>query len=515
MQVGEFVRKTYPITKDSSFSVEQVEINDQLFVNYRSLEAQFGDTIYRPKSRGIGPNKALAEQIKQFLRIRENVIHLNLISQVLNKWNYFEIWEGEEEKQGGEISPRRIKPSLISSCSGEQLLPEEVQKTIHSGIQMNSPIENSINYYPIWRMEGSKDDSRCRHVIHFDLLVYILSNVFVQFRKEFMSMVTIDLRSATLHGDSLEEKIEKENQFYKFEVERLTKENGGLKIENNSLKVEIRELRKSNNELQDLLRITNDNLVQANTNLDQATTELQQARVDIQTLNETNIRLNGNVEQLNHKLSTFTPATASTNSVKFSLRLYISSRHSRNERVRAKAENGRTWIGVYCGEISNFSRTIKDPRARVLVTYPVNSRDSLVYISDILGDDYIEESHYKHWLIDNQNLPEIIDQIIDVLVDHEAIIGQVELNNELLNQLIDREPEEVVEEVRNDPEEPRVQNYDFAQLSRFEYYYRRHYRQLYEDTNEHRLYFFVGSGRARVREYIQPDVLMQMVRRGI
>ena len=295
MQVGEFVRKPYSITKDSSFSVEQVEINKQIFVNYRSLEVQFGKTVYRPKSTGIGPNKTLSKQIKEFLTVRENVIHLNLISQVLNKWNYFEIWEREDEKQDAGIPACQIKPSIISSCGKDMLLPDEVQKTIHKGVEMNCPIGSSINYYPIWRMEGSKKDSSCRHVIHFDLLVYILSNVFVQFRKEFMSLVTVDLQIAQVRNTSLQQvKSEREVQL-EIEVERLRGENKDLVSQMRQMNDQLRAVREQNENQTQEMRNMNDQLaLQAQ--------ELQDANDQLVEVRNQNVELRGLVTNANDQL---------------------------------------------------------------------------------------------------------------------------------------------------------------------------------------------------------------------
>ena len=251
MHVGEFVRKTYPITKDSSFSVEQVEINKQIFVNYRSLEVQFGDTVYRPKSNGVGLNKVLAEQIKKFLCDRSNVNHLNLISQVLNDWNYFEIYQEKEKNNMAQLG--HVKLELLDSRN-EHLLSDQVLALVHEGIEMNCPIGSSIDYYPIWRMEGSKKNSSCRHVIHFDLLVYILSNVFVQFRKEFMSLVTVDLQITQVRNTTLEQvKSEREIQL-EMELERVKGENKDLVSQVRRMNDQLREIREQNENQTHMIR---------------------------------------------------------------------------------------------------------------------------------------------------------------------------------------------------------------------------------------------------------------------
>ena len=296
MQVGEFVRKTYPITKDSSFSVEQVEINGQIFVNYRSLEVQFGDTVYRPKSTGIGPNKALAVQIMHFLAIRENVQHLNLISQVLNKWNYFEIYQESPKNRIDQLVD--VKFELLDSRN-EHLLPERVLALVHEGIEMNCPIGSSINYYPIWRMEGSKKDSSCRHVIHFDLLVYILSNIFVQFRKEFMSLVTVELQIAQVRNTTLEQvKSEREIQL-EIENERLRGENQDLVAQMRRMNDELREMHEEN-------RITheqNERLLQQNEEQNQHLQEINEQLVDVRGQNENLTNLVVDIREENENLT--------------------------------------------------------------------------------------------------------------------------------------------------------------------------------------------------------------------
>ena len=533
MKIGPIELKSYNVSieKSINFKVERRAINNQFIVNYRSLEVKIGENVYKPDSCDKGLNLKLSKVIMDFLRDRENVTHLNLISQVLNKWDYFEIYE--EKIENNIRGSADVKLELLGTK--DMLLPGEVLKTLHSGLSIDEPLNDEISYYPVWRYEGNRKNSRSKHWIHFDLLVYILSNVFVEFRKEFMSLVTVELQISEVKGESLA-------QTRSLREAELEIENEKLRGENNDLKSEIRRLNSNLDRAQTALNIainrietlneTNTNLTSrveelniTNTNLSTRVEELNITNTNltsrVETLNETNTNLTSRIEELNNHLCTFTPSNSSTNSIRFHLRLYTSNHHPKNPSIRAKATTGKIWIGIYCGELANYSKTIRDPRARVLVTYPINSRDSLTYINDIIGDDFIQESNYKHWLVNTRDLGNLIDEIAQVLIDNEAIVGQIDFNRDVLNEIINVEPEDIIQEIEPDPVEPEFhhiinnQLYDFTEISRFEYYYRKYYRRINENVEDHRLYFLIGNARNRVREYILYEDLERLTRRRI
>ena len=397
---------------------------------------------------------------------------------------------------------RDVKIELIGD-SNEHLLPSKVLENVNSNVEIEGEFTNTISYYPIWKWDGNRNYHRTKHWIHFDLLVYILSNVFVQFRKEFMTLITVELQLSNVKNSSLEDTTSLREMELEKRLELANKKIGDLESEVQILNSNLIESNKLNIELKSKLESTS--------------SDLDEAITHIKFLDNKIDGLNGRIDTLNHKLRTFTPSNSTTNSIHIYLRLYLSERHTRNPEVRAKAINGKLWIGIYCGEISNYSRTIRDPRARSIVTYPINSRDSLVYISDIIGDDFIMDSNYKHWLIESRSLPDIIDQIAQVLIDHNAIDGQIELNNDVLDSIIEVEPEAIIQEVEPDPiTVDQIPNeYNFDELSGYEYYFRKHYRRIQQDESNRRLYFYIGNGKARVREYIIVSELSRMVRRPI
>ena len=140
MKIGQTELKTYNVSTEKSinFKVERRTINNQFIVNYRSLEVKIGENTYKPESRGKGLNLKLAEEIRNFLRDRENITHLNLISQVLNKWNYFEICE--EKTENHVCGSAHVKLGLLGTK--DMLLPDEVLKTLHNGISIDEPLED-------------------------------------------------------------------------------------------------------------------------------------------------------------------------------------------------------------------------------------------------------------------------------------------------------------------------------------------------------------------------------------
>ena len=601
MKVGNIESKTYNVSteKGLSFSIEQRTINQQVFVNYRSLSVKVDKLSYKPESCGSNINKRLSKEIKDFLRDRANVLHLNLISQVLNKWNYFEIYRnnvigsdsGDMRRSAhvkfdivgsnsGDMPQLRyvkndtmvsdsgdipgsgdVKNNTIVSDSGDirqlpyvkidtvgsnsgdirqlvdvkidtvgsnsgdipqlgdvkieligdsddKLLPNKVLENVNSNVEIEGPFTNTISYYPIWKWDGNRKNSRAKHWIHFDLLVYILSNVFVQFRKEFMSLVTVELQLSNVKDIALDETRSLRERELEMRLEQITKENISLKDEIQLLNSNLERAHI------DLVK-TNEKNIELNSNLEKANSKLEIANSNLEKANSKIDELNGRIDTLNHKLRTFTPSNSTTNSIRYYLRLYLSDRHPRSPSMRAKAIDGKIWIGIYCGELQNYSRTIRDPRARVIVTYPVNSRDSLVYISDIIGGDFIEYTNYKHWLVSSNTLPDIIDQIADTLIDHDAIDGQIELNNDVLDSIVDVEPETVVAETEPDPITIIQTENDTDEITKFEYYYRKYYRRVEIDQSTQRLYFHIGTGRNRIREYITSTDLSRMVKRPL
>ena len=519
------------LNDSSIFKFNGFRLNNELFADIRSISGKIGDIEF---------NKEIFKDIlDHFLRYSNNIELINILSRKLNKYNYFEVYNGKVPKLEiddiiGKDEPRSHDLGIYlasikqNSKNNRHLIPTAVISHIHNGIELYKPLDfENIDFYPIWYINGNKFSSSCELYCHFSILIHILSKVFVEFKSQILQLSSSEIQIAQLYGETVEERLTKSNTFLKNELVKLKDENAKQRDQINELNRNLVQAHRDNEHL----RESNDRL---NLNLDRAQTALDIAINRIETLNETNTNLttrveelnttntnlNRHIEELNGRLRTFTPSNSSTNSIHFYLRLYISDQHPKNPLIRAKATTGKIWIGIYCGELANYSKTIRDPRARVLVTYPINSRDSLTYINDIIGDDYIQGSNYKHWLVNARDLGSIIDNMAQVLIDNEAIVGQIDFNRDVLNEIVNVEPEDIIQEVEPDPVENEPQNnntpvYDFAEISRFEYYYRRCYRRINESPDEYRLYFLIGNARNRVREYILYEDLERLTRRRI
>ena len=182
--------------------------------------------------------------------------------------------------------------------------------------------------------------------------------------------------------------------------------------------------------------------------------------------------------------------------------------------MRELANGDLIWIGVYCGELKNFNSTIRDANAKVITTFPVNSRDSYTYISKRVYIKSIERIHYKHWLINGSTIRNTIDDIYQCLLDNDVVDGNVETNNKVIEDIIDKCTTIETEEVKPAPEII-DSTYNFDEISKYEYYYKKSYRKILEDKTTNRLYFITGRGRGRQYEYILPDSLNRSRKRII
>ena len=318
---------------------------------------------------------------------------------------------------------------------------------------MNCPIESSINYYPIWRMEGSKDDSRCRHVIHFDLLVYILSNVFVQFRKEFMSLVTVDLQIAQVRNTSLQQlKSEHEVQ--------LEVENERLRGENRDLVSQVRQLNNRIAHLEEINENQNNQLAEQAEYIDtliniQVDSNNTLHRVE-ETANDTNAKLNLVSNSLDvtrndlndallssqivaNELARQTIENHSTGAIEFTLMFFFSSQVPKSDGHKAEANKNLVWIGCACGELKNLSRTTPSDK-RIIFQRVVNSRDSCKFIYKRLKK-YIINANYKHILIEIDKLEEFFNEV-DRLMNEQGIHDSIR-NLDIVNTQVKARTNEI------------------------------------------------------------------------
>ena len=114
------------------------------------------------------------------------------------------------------------KSNLINENSSN-LLPEEVLKRAHEGLIIEGPIGSTISYFPIWRYDGNRFNARVGHWIHFDILIRILSNVFVEFRKEFTKLITVELHISEVKKEDLHSiTLDREHEL-KLEIEILNR----------------------------------------------------------------------------------------------------------------------------------------------------------------------------------------------------------------------------------------------------------------------------------------------------
>ena len=573
MEVGIVENKTFKVSSTSSFTVKERVINKQRFIDYRSLIVNIDGNEYKPRSSGSGYDRKLSEALMRFLKIRENIDHINLLSKVLNGFPYFEIYDvgvdSKTSRSGGlkineletnsktgrsaglrineletnsktsgsgglkineletnsktrrspglRFSELEVKSDLIGSK--DILLPNKVLECVHEGIDLERPLSNTIDYYPIWRWEGSKQNHRVSHWIHFDILVYILSSIFVELRKEFMALLTVELHISEVRNSDLESetrsrifllehelevaRIERDEFKSKYEatLKALTDSKSNFEIEmqkmRDKMKIILDEADSKANEL-------NSKLSESNSKVYSLTNQLIESNSKVDELNSRLIETTQTATDLGIALNSFTPMSASTHTIEFVLKLYLSEFHPVDQKIRTSINDDEIWVGVFCGEESNFSTSVKDINAKVLITYPVNSRDTLNYINESVLDKFVERYYYKHFTVKVTMLRRVFQRIGEVLISNDCITGNTIVNDSLVDELIDRF---TIEEIRMDPEVITPPKFNFDELKCHEYYYKKCYRKIQIDEAENRIYFFVGSGRNRIREYITVDSL--------
>ena len=553
MEVGIVENKTFKVSSTSSFTVKERVINKQRFIDYRSLIVNIDGNEYKPKSSGSGYDRKLGKVLMDFLRTRENVDHINLLSEVLNGFPYFEIYNVDDDfKKSGsrllkideldddfktpgsgglkineletnsntrrspglKIDELEVKSDLIGSK--DKLLPDKVLECVHEGIDLERPLSNTIDYYPIWRWEGSKQNHRVSHWIHFDILVYILSSIFVELRKEFMALLTVELHISELNDTMLETTTSTREQYLIDTIARLNEEKAGIQRKYDDALMEIRQSRLELKETRIELRNVANKLTESNSKVDTLTNQLIESNSKVDTLTNQLIESNSKVDELNGKLiettqtatdlglalNSFTPMSASTHTIEFVLKLYLSEFHPVDQKIRSSINDDEIWVGVFCGEESNFSTSVKDVNAKVLITYPVNSRDTLNYINESALNKFVERYYYKHFTVKVTMLRRVFQRIGEVLISNDCITGNTIVNDSLVDELIDRF---TIEEIRMDPEVITPPKINFDELKCHEYYYKKCYRKIQIDETENRIYFLIGSGRNRFREYITED----------
>ena len=173
-----------------------------------------------------------------------------------------------------------------------RLISSEVLKRIHSSIQLFIHHEiNEFNFYPVWYINGKQFSKSCELYCHFNILIHLLSKVFIKFKSQLLDLAGVDIQVAVAKNQSLDKFIEYSKKDLITRLHVLESENADLINANHSLLDELREMKEeSRKREEELIKQNNQThalLDNANANIDQLQIDLTNANTNIDVLQET------------------------------------------------------------------------------------------------------------------------------------------------------------------------------------------------------------------------------------
>ena len=432
------------------FEFEGFRLNKVLFANIRSINGKIGDVSF--------DKEILKKSIMDFLRVGTNVELVNILSRELNKYNYFEIYDKIkisntslklEDLIGENELPVYTGTSYLDSIKSNsknnyRLVPSEVISHINQNISLYKHIEiEKFDFYPIWYINGPKNDGKCELYCHFNILIHLLSKVFVEFRSQILDLAGIDIQKAVARNQTIENFIElsKEELLSKLEtLERekleLTNKNLSLTEKVDEVLKELRDRKIREEELLNEIRASREEIdILTNMNIEANDKLSQNLEVNRDTNTELHIvsdmftvmkdDLNNVMFQsqiLAEELTRQTIENHSTETIEFNLIFFTSTQIPKSSEKRGLANDDRTWIGCSVCEDTNISRVLPYDK-RVLYQRVVNSRDTCKFIYDNLNEFFIER-YYKHILVENSRINDFlneVDRILDAQSSHQSV----------------------------------------------------------------------------------------------
>ena len=327
--------------KSGHFEFNGFRINKVLFANIRSLKGQIGDVSF--------DKEILKKNIMDFLRVGTNVELVNILSRGLNGFNYFEIYEEStsinkdlkiedilskfevsayadtsnldsissnsndssqdlkiEDVLGENELPASAVTSYLDSIKSKSknsphLIPSEVISHINPNIPLYKCIEiDKFNFYPIWYINGKKNDGKCELFCHFNILIHLLSKVFIEFKSQILDLVGTDIQKAVARDQTVEKYLALSKDELITRLKMIEATNSNLAKEKLSLLDEIKRMREESREQ---LAQVNEQLAHSNEQLTQVNEQLAQSREQLNQSNEQLAHSNEQLAQSNEQLT--------------------------------------------------------------------------------------------------------------------------------------------------------------------------------------------------------------------
>lgn len=280
--------------KSGHFEFNGFRINKVLFANIRSLKGQIGDVSF--------DKEILKKNIKNFLTSISNVELVNILSRELNGFNYFEIYEESTsinkdlkiedvlgEFEVAAVAATSYLTQIRAKTDSSHFISSEVISHINPNIPLYKCIEiEKFNFYPIWYINGKKNDGKCELFCHFNILIHLLSKVFVEFKSQILDLAGIDIQKAVARDQTVEKYLALSKDELITRLKMIEATNSNLAKEKLSLLDEIKRMREESREREEYLIQQNtqslERLAQSNEQLTDMNTKLTVANTKIDNL---------------------------------------------------------------------------------------------------------------------------------------------------------------------------------------------------------------------------------------
>ena len=299
------------IDSDNYFEANSLEIRPGVrIVDIRSLRGHIANDF-------DAKDVQLKKLIQFYLWTTDNVELINILSREYNEYNWFEAYDESYNSnqaysknqllgiQNNEVdaiastsqivNPRSFIPE-VRDKSGH-LKPSTLYTHLHIGIPRNQKLDlETIDFIPIWYINGKTNDSKCELYCCFEILIHILAKRFVEFKAKLLQLASTDIQLAKANNQTISRYQHLTQLQLIHKIEKLKAKKKGLIEANDDLNAKFDAFRAE----------ANAKLDKMNTKLDTQTQELIQAHTQRDEIQAQNINLQQSLNTANSKLDTAT-----------------------------------------------------------------------------------------------------------------------------------------------------------------------------------------------------------------
>ena len=240
--------QNYPVrlNKQSGFQFNGFRLKGVLFGDIRSIHGNIGGVEF--------DSSILSKLLKNFLCHSVNVELVNILSRELNGFNWFEVYSTQvselkmEDVMGksevAAAAASRYSNSIRSESSSWKFESNKVYSSIHEGIELFQPLNfEELDFFPIWWINGKRNNPKCELFCHFSILIHLLSKVFVEFKSQILNLAGNDIQLAVARDQTIEKYLDLSKEDLVIRLRLNEERNNKLSNENKSLKELVQEIR--------------------------------------------------------------------------------------------------------------------------------------------------------------------------------------------------------------------------------------------------------------------------------